>query len=75
MKSWGLMSQKTRKVRSKALGLVAVLRVDPLHDGGESFGFVLGQWPMRTPYGDPAGLDALPLSDDVSHWISWIGFA
>ena len=36
------MLQKARKVRSKALGLVAVIRVDPVHDCSESFGFVLG---------------------------------
>ena len=69
------MSQKARKVRSKALGLVAVERIDALHDCRESFGFVLCQWPVGTPYGDPAGLNALPLRDDVSHELGSGGFS
>ena len=45
-----------------------MVRIDPVHDGSESLGFMLSKRPVGAPYGDPAGLDALPLSDDVSHW-------
>ena len=56
------------------MGFVAVERVNPLHDCRESFRFVLSQWPTGSPYGDPAGLDALPLSYNVSHELASGGF-
>ena len=45
-----------------------MVRIDPVHDGSESLGFVLGQWPEGSPDGNPTGLATLVLGHYVSHF-------